>query len=112
VSASSSSSCVSSLLKSSLLNLSLFSVIKRWREEGGIRCNVKNSSKINNIIPSYLSMISAQVVLEITGSCVTLVIASKVENVAWAEVLVVDSIDVIHDTGACDVDLAPVDQFL
>ncbi len=57
-------------------------------------------------------MISAQVVLEITGSCVTLVIASKVENVAWAEVLVVDSIDVIHDTGACDVDLAPVDQFL
>ena len=51
-------------------------------------------------------------VLEITGSCVTSEVASKVMTVAWAEVLVADSIDVIRVTGACDVDLAPVDQFL
>ena len=61
---------------------------------------------------SLLSTISAQVVLEITGSCVTSEVASKVESVALAEVLVADSIDVIRVTGACDVDLAPVDQFL
>jgi len=45
-------------------------------------------------------MISGQVVLEITGSCVTSEVASKVENVAWVEVLVADSIDVIRVTGA------------
>jgi hypothetical protein len=61
---------------------------------------------------SLLSTISAQVVLEITGSCVTSEVASKVESVTWAEVLMADSIDVIRVTGACDVDLAPVDQFL
>jgi hypothetical protein len=59
-----------------------------------------------------LSTISAQVVLEIMGSCITSEVASKVMTVAWAEVLVADSIDVIHVTGACDVDLAPVDEFL
>ena len=51
-------------------------------------------------------------VLEITRSCVTLEVASKVMFVSWAEVLVVDSINVVCVTGACDVDLAPVDQFL
>ena len=61
---------------------------------------------------SLLSTISAQVVLEIMGSCITSVVASKVMTVAWAEVLVADSIDVIRVTGACDVDLAPVDEFL
>ena len=61
---------------------------------------------------SLLSTISAQVVLEITGSCVTSEVVSKVITVAWAEVLVADSIDVIRVTGACDVDLAPVDEFL
>jgi hypothetical protein len=39
--ASSSSSLVSSLLELSSLESSSFSVIKRWREEGGVRCNVK-----------------------------------------------------------------------
>ena len=39
-------------------------------------------------------------------------VASKVESVAWAEVLVVDSNDVIRVTSACDVDLALIDQFL
>ena len=72
----------------------------------------KKSSKINIFNTSSLSTISAQVVLEITGSCVTSEVASKVMNVAWAEVLVADSIDVICVTGACDVDLAPVDEFL
>jgi len=59
-----------------------------------------------------LSTISAQVVLEITGSRVTLEVASKVMTVSRAEVLVADSIDVIRVTGACDVNLAPVDEFL
>ena len=57
-------------------------------------------------------MISAQVVLEIMGSRVTLEVASKVMTVAWVEVLLADSINVIRVTGACDVDLAPVDEFL
>ncbi len=61
---------------------------------------------------SLLSTISAQVVLEITGSCVTSEVASKVMTVARAEVLVADSIDVIRVTGACDVNLAPVDEVL
>jgi len=47
-----------------------------------------------------LSTISAQVVLEITGSCVTSEVAPKVKSIAWAEVLVADSIDVICVTGA------------
>ena len=51
-------------------------------------------------------------VLEITGSCVTSEVASKVMIVAWGEVLLADFIDVIRVTGACDVNLAPVDQFL
>ena len=51
-------------------------------------------------------------VLEITGSCVTSEVASKVMTVVRAEVLVADSINVIRVTGACDVDLAPVDEFL
>ena len=72
----------------------------------------KKSSKINIFYTSSLSTISAQVVLKITGSCVTSEVALKVESVTWAEVLVADSIDVIRVTGACDVDLAPVDQFL
>jgi hypothetical protein len=61
---------------------------------------------------SLLSTISAQVVLEIMGSCVTSKVASKVMTVAWAEVLVADSIDVILVTGVCDVDVASVDEFL
>ena len=39
-------------------------------------------------------------------------VASKVESVAGAEVLVADSIHVIHVTGACDVDFALANQFL
>ena len=65
-----------------------------------------------NNTSSLLSTISAQVVLEITGSCVTSEVASKVMTVAWAEVLLADSIYVIRVTSACDVDLAPVDEFL
>jgi hypothetical protein len=75
-----------------------------------MQCN--KSSKIDIFCTSSLSTISAQVVLEITGSCVTSEVASKVESVTWAEVLMADSIDVIRVTGAFDVDLAPVDQFL
>jgi hypothetical protein len=75
-----------------------------------MQCN--KSSKIDIFCTSLLSTISAQVVLEITGSCVTSEVASKVESVTWAEVLMADSIDVIRVTGAFDVDLAPVDQFL
>jgi hypothetical protein len=75
-----------------------------------MQCN--KSSKIDIFCTSSLSTISAQVVLEITGSCVTSEVASKVESVTWAEVLMADSIDVIRVTGAFDVDLVPVDQFL
>ena len=60
-----------------------------------------------------LSTISPQVILEITGSCVTSEVVSKVITVAWAEVLVSDSIYVVVCvTGARDVNLAPVDEFL
>ncbi len=59
-----------------------------------------------------LSTIIAQVVLEITGSYVTMEVASKVESVMWAEVLVRDAIDEIRVTGECDVDLALINQFL
>jgi hypothetical protein len=72
----------------------------------------KKSSKINIFYTSLLSTISAQVVLEITGSCVTSEVASKVTIVTRAEVLLADFIDVIRVTGACDVDLAPIDQLL
>ena len=59
-----------------------------------------------------LSTISAQVVLKITGSCVTSEVVSKVMTVARAEVLVADSIDVFRVTDVCDVDLAPIYQLL
>ena len=61
-----------------------------------------------------LLTISAQVVLEVTGkgSCIASEVAPKVMTVAWAEVLVSDSIYVVCVTGACDVNLAPVDEFL
>ncbi len=68
--------------------------------------------KLTIYTSSLLSTISTQVVLEIMGSCITLEVASKVMTVAWAEVLLADSINVIRVTGACDVDLAPVDEFL
>ena len=46
-----SSSLVSSSLKLSLLESLLFSVIKRWKEEGGVRCNVKKAVKSTFCIP-------------------------------------------------------------
>jgi hypothetical protein len=60
----------------------------------------KKSSKINIFYTSSLSTISAQVVLKITGSCLTSEFASKVMIVAWAEVLRADFINVIRVTGA------------
>ena len=72
----------------------------------------KKSSKINIFYTSLLSTISAQVVLEIMGSCVTSELASKVMTVAWTEVLGSGSIYVVCVTGACDVNLAPVHEFL
>jgi len=39
-------------------------------------------------------------------------VVSKVEIVAWAEVLVTDSIDAIRVTGVCGVDFALANQFL
>ena len=56
------------LLESLWFESSSFSVIKRWREEGSIRCNLKNIqlNQQNNTSLS-LSMISAHEVLEITA---------------------------------------------
>ena len=68
--------------------------------------------KLTIYTSSLLLTISTQVVLEIMGSCITSEVASKVMTVAWVEVLLADSINVIRVTGACDVDLAPVDEFL
>ena len=68
--------------------------------------------KLTIYTSSLLSTISTQVVHEIMGSYVTSEVASKVMTVAWAEVLLADSIYVIRVTSACDVDLAPVDEFL
>ena len=68
--------------------------------------------KLTIYTSSLLSTISTQVVLEIMGSCITLEVASKVMTVAWVELLLADSINVIRVTGSCDVDLAPVDEFL
>ena len=72
----------------------------------------KKSNKINIFYTSSLSTISTHVVLEIMGSCITSEVSSEVEIVVRVEVLVMDSFDVIRVTGACDVNLAPVDQFL
>jgi len=46
-----SSSLVSSSLESLLLESPSFSVIKRWKEEGGVRCNVKKAVKSTFFIP-------------------------------------------------------------
>ncbi len=76
------------------------------------RCNVKNNKQNQEISTSLLlSTITPQVVLKITQSSVILEVASKVEIVAWTEVPVSDSIDVIRVTDTCDVGLAPIGQF-
>jgi hypothetical protein len=71
----------------------------------------KNAVKSTFLYLFALDDIRSGVFLEITGSCITSEVASKVMTVAWAEVLLADSIHVTHVTGACDVDLAPVDEF-
>jgi hypothetical protein len=68
--------------------------------------NQQNSTSLS------LLTITAQVVLKITQSSVISEVAPKVERVAWAEVLVVDSINVFRVTNACDVDLAHINQLL
>ena len=57
-------------------------------------------------------MITAQVVHEIMRSSIISEVASTVERVTQAEVLVADSIDVFRVTDVCDVDLAPIYQLL